>query len=148
VSTLVVDEEGFLTLDDSHSYAILQDSDISAMPVESNPSNIFSVRCVQFVATPGKTAALCDTIHEVVAPILAAHNGFQGVIVLVSRREPRLVSVYSFAEMKTPAAESRWETIPAVRNLLHRLVDQFLNEDTFDASLPRAIPQCVFPRRA
>ncbi|GAC1670335.1 MAG: hypothetical protein PVS2B2_00790 [Candidatus Acidiferrum sp.] len=148
MSTVAVDEEGFLILDDSLSFTASQNSEIPALPVESNPNDTLSVRCLQFVATPGKTAALCDAIHEVVTPILAANGGFQGVIVLVSKREPRLVSVYTFAEMKTPAAESRWELIPAVRNMLHRLVDQCLNEDTLHASLPRAMPQCVFPRRA
>jgi hypothetical protein len=141
-------KRGFLTLDNSHFSVIPQNSDNAESHAESIPGNAFSARCVQFVAAPGKTAALCDTIHELVVPILAAYNGFQGVIVLVARREPRLVSVYSLARMKTPAAESRWETIPEVKNLLHRVVDQCLNQDTLHAFLPRDIPQCVIPRRA
>lgn len=88
------------------------------------------------------TEKLCAAIDEIVSPILNDLPGFRGLVVTVSKREPRLVSVHSFARSQSQAANLGWEEIPTIQNFLRKLVDRCCSEDAHEAYVQVA-PQGV-----
>jgi heme-degrading monooxygenase HmoA len=96
---------------------------------------IWNARRVDFVASPGNTHALSAAIRERVAPLLAEHEGFGGMLILISEKEPRLVSVLSLWNTATDAANWKWEDEDFVRDAVLPLVDQW-RAQTLQACLP------------
>ena len=98
-------------------------------------THLCAVRSVEFVVRPGATERLREVIREAVAPLLAQESGFEGVIVMVSEREPRLVSVSCFWREKPSRVGSQWEQIPSIRNVLEPLIDWWRGTCTSEASM-------------
>jgi hypothetical protein len=86
---------------------------------------IWNARRVDFVASPENTHTLFAALRETVAPLLAEHEGFGGMIILISEKEPRLISVLSLWSTKTDAANWKWEEEDFVRDALLPLVDRW-----------------------
>lgn len=102
-------------------------------------SAVYSARSVEFIARPGETDNLRTIINEVVRPMLAEQEGFLGIVILMSQREPRLVSAVSFWKTDLDSSTQAWEDVPLVRNLLEPLSDRSPRAQIFEVYLPVAM---------
>lgn len=97
-----------------------------------------NARAVEFVAKAGREQHLRNCVRWEVAEILKQQNGFAGIFVLTSHKEPRLVQALTFWDSAKQAAENCWEQSRAVRKLLSSLIDVRGKVHSYEADLPES----------
>jgi heme-degrading monooxygenase HmoA len=97
-----------------------------------------NARAVEFVAKPGREKHLRNCVRREVTEILKQQNGFAGIFVLTSHKEPRLVQALTFWDSAKQAAENCWEESRAVRKLLSSLIDVRGKVHSYEAELPES----------
>lgn len=97
-----------------------------------------NARAVEFIAKPGREQQLRNCMRREVAEILKRKNGFAGIFVLTSHKEPRLIRVLSLWDTEPQATENHWEDSPAVRKLVAALIDVRVKVHTYEAELPES----------
>jgi hypothetical protein len=101
-------------------------------------SDVLNARCVEFIAKPGRVQHLRNCMRREVAGILERQSGFAGILVLNSRKEPRLIQVLSFWNSAKQATENRWEDAPDVRRHISSLIDVCAKVHCYEASAPES----------
>jgi hypothetical protein len=95
-----------------------------------------NARAVEFIAKPGKELYLRTCMSRELAVILRQQNGFAGIFVLASHKEPRLLQVLTFWTTARQSTENHWEDLAAVRKLVAPLIDVCAKVHTYEAALP------------
>ena len=104
-------------------------------PVEE-AVRLFNVRAVEFIARPGKSAALRECLRDNVLEHLKRRAGFSGAVILSSHKEARLLTVLSFWRTEGEATENDWENSRIVHQLLFQSVDVCARVHTYEAAIP------------
>ena len=97
-----------------------------------------NARGVEFIAKPGRTQDLRNSIRDRVMDYLRVANGFSSAVVLTSHKEPRLVLVLTFWKTETQARNNCWEHAPAVRKMVQPLIDVCSKVQTYEAAVPKS----------
>jgi heme-degrading monooxygenase HmoA len=97
-----------------------------------------NARAVEFIAKAGREQHLRNCMRREVAEFLKQQDGFAGIFVLTSHKEPRLIGVLSLWDTEPQAIENRWEDSPAVRKLVAALIDVRVKVHTYEAELPES----------
>jgi heme-degrading monooxygenase HmoA len=97
-----------------------------------------NARGVEFIAKPGRTQDLRNSIRDRVMGYLRAASGFSSAVVLTSHKEPRLVLVLTFWKTETHARNNCWEHAPAVRKMVQPLIDVCSKVQTYEAAVPKS----------
>jgi hypothetical protein len=105
-------------------------------PFAEGRFRVLNVRAVEFIARPGKSAALRDCLRESVLEHLNRRTGFSGAVILSSHKEARLVTVLSFWRTEGEATENSWENSRIVHQILFQLVDVCARVQTYEAAIP------------
>ena len=104
------------------------------------PNNALGVqtlhaRSVELVAQPGKIRELGSCVRGDLMDHLKKQRGFDGVIVLSSVKEPRLILVMSFWKSEKDAG-NRWESSAAILKMVSPLIDVCTRVHTYEAAMP------------
>lgn len=93
-----------------------------------------NARTVEFIAKAGKEEELRKRFAGGVLELLKRKDGFAGLFVLRSHKEPRRLLVLTFWKTADHAAQNKWEESAAVRRQVSTLVDVCAKVHTYEAS--------------
>lgn len=93
-----------------------------------------NARTVEFIAKAGREEELRKRFTGVVLELLRRKDGFAGLFVLSSHKEPRRLLVLTFWMTADDAAQNQWEESTAVRRQVSSLIDVCAKVHTYEAS--------------
>ncbi|MGH9756745.1 MAG: antibiotic biosynthesis monooxygenase family protein [Candidatus Acidiferrales bacterium] len=92
-----------------------------------------NARTVEFIAKAGKEDELRKRFTGGVLELLKRKEGFAGLFVLSSHKEPRRHLVLTFWKTAHDAGQNQWEESAAVRRQVSSLIDVCAKVQTYEA---------------
>lgn len=93
-----------------------------------------NARTVEFIAKAGKEEELRKRCTGGVLELLKRKDGFAGLFVLSSHKEPRRLLVLTFWKTVHDATQNQWEESAAVRRQVSSLIDVCAKMHTYEAT--------------
>ena len=108
-----------------------------SVPLSAGGNQEFSkmnARTVEFIAKAGKEEELRKRFSGSVLELLKRKDGFSGLFVLSSHKEPRRLLVLTFWKTADEAVQNRWEETTAIRRQVSSLIDVCAKVHTYEAT--------------
>jgi heme-degrading monooxygenase HmoA len=109
---------------------------VQAIQMQKTEPAKVNARAVELIARPDRAEELRACICEQLAGVLKNKVGFQGIFVMTSHHEPRLILVVTLWRTRNQATETRWETHPGFQRMVSSMVDVCARVQTYEALLP------------
>lgn len=93
-----------------------------------------NARTVEFIAKAGREEELRKRFSGGVLDLLKRKDGFAGLFVLSSHKEPRRLLVLTFWKTANEAVQNRWEETTAIRRQVSSLIDVCAKVHTYEAT--------------
>ena len=116
------------------------------VPLSAGGNQEFSkmnARTVEFIAKAGKEEELRKRFSVGVLELLKRKDGFAGLFILSSHKEPRRLLVITFWKTADEATQNQWEETAAVRRQVSSLIDVCTKVYTYEATCAGLTEACA-----